>query len=216
MASEVDICKLALSHIRAGTINSLGESSLQAVLCKLNYPILRDQLLQAASWDFNTMQAELAVSAADPFNWVYGYAYPTDCLYIVRLILNYEEFTATDGAYRTRHIEDIYTPDLDSQVKYKVMNISGNKIIAANEPELRIEYRARVTNTTLFSPLFIKALSYLLAAELAIPLVGADKGRELRSDSLTIYQGLIGDALEADANQEYQEPVDSEFITVRQ
>ena len=42
MASEVEICNLALSNIRAGSINSLTEGSLQAQICKLKYPILRD------------------------------------------------------------------------------------------------------------------------------------------------------------------------------
>ena len=44
MASEIDICNLALGHIRAGTINSLDEGSVQAKQCKLKYPIMRDQI----------------------------------------------------------------------------------------------------------------------------------------------------------------------------
>jgi hypothetical protein len=53
MASEVDICNLALGHIRAGSIGSLNDSSQPAKLCKNLYPILRDRCLRELPWHFN-------------------------------------------------------------------------------------------------------------------------------------------------------------------
>lgn len=215
MTSEVEICNLALSHIRARSINSLTETSLEAQQCKLKYEPLRDFLLRDAPWNFAQRIEPLALTTKEVFNWVYVYQYPSSCLHVNRLILNYEEFTANDGAYRARHIEDIYTPDLGRQVKYRKMNVDGSLVIVANEPDLRIDYRSRVTNPNLFDPTFILALSHLLAAELAMAITGGDTGRKLRSDELQIYQSYIDAAVASDLNESYDESVDSEFITIR-
>ena len=91
MASEVEICNLALSNIRAGSINSLNEGSVQAQLCKLKYPILRDRCLREIPWQFNHKIRALAPVTTDIFNWGYAYSYPVDCLKIHRLVGSYEE-----------------------------------------------------------------------------------------------------------------------------
>lgn len=216
MASEVEICNLALSNIRAGSINSFTEASLQAQQCKLKYPFLRDMLLRDVPWSFAHKVDTLAVLTDDLFNWVYSYQYPSDCLYINRLILNYEAFGDTgDGVTRSRHIEEIYTPDLDKQVKYELQNVDGNRVIAANEPELKISYRKKVTDPNLFDSLFIQAFVQLLTSELAIPIVGAEVGRQLRADAYQLYQGYILEATAATMNESYIEPRDSDFITIR-
>lgn len=216
MASEVEICNLALSDIRAGSINSLDESSLQAQQCKLKYPHLRDMLLRDVPWNFAHKTDALALLTDDLFNWVYSYQYPSDCLYINRLVLNYEQFGATgDGVYRNRHIEDIYTPDLDRQIKYEIQNVNNNRVIAANETELRISYRTRVTDPNLFDTLFIQTFVKLLASELAIPVVGAEVGRQFRSDALQLYEAYLLEATASNGNEGYTEPVESDFITIR-
>lgn len=214
MASEVEICNLALSGIRAGSINSLNETSLQAQQCKLKYSLLRDMLLRDVPWNFAHKTDALALLTDDLFNWVYAYQYPSDCLYVNRLILNFEEF-GSSGVTRSRHIEDLYTPDLNKQVKYEIQNVSNNRVIAANEPELRISYRMRVTDPNLFDTLFIQVFVKLLESELAIPIVGAEVGRQLRSDALQLYEAYLLEATASNGNEGYTESVDSDFITIR-
>ena len=85
MASEIEICNLALSNIRAGSINSFTEGSLQAQQCNLKYSILRNRVLKE-SWGFNHKIRALSVLTTEVFNWVYAYQYPTDCLKINRLV----------------------------------------------------------------------------------------------------------------------------------
>ena len=216
MASEVEICNMALSNIRAGSINSLDENSIEAQQCKLKYPFLRDMLLRDVPWNFAHKTQALAVLTDDLFNWAYSYQYPSDCLYINKLVLNYEEFSDTsDSVVRTRHIEDIYSPDLDRQVKYEVQNVDGNRVIAANEPELRISYRKKVTDPNLFDTLFIQTFIYLLASELAVPVVGAEVGRKLKGDAFQIYRSYLAEATAINLNESYIEPRDSDFILVR-
>ena len=60
MASEVDICNLALSHLGdTATIASLDppEGSAQAEHCARFYPIARDSLLEMHAWGFATSRA---------------------------------------------------------------------------------------------------------------------------------------------------------------
>ena len=216
MSSEVEICNLALSNIRGGSINSLTEGSVQAQQCKLKYPIMRDMLLKDAPWGFNTKVAPLALLATvDIFNWSYAYQYPSDCLHVNKLILNIEAYAQGDGITRLRYPGEVI-PDLERQVKYDVMNESNNKVIVANEPDLRINYRATITDPNLFDRTFIIALSWLMASELAIPVAGGETGRALRSDALKIYQSYLSSAVAADLNQEFVEQPESEFIQVRQ
>ena len=55
MASEVDICNLALGHLGDNaTVSSISppEGSAQAEHCARFYPIARDALLEMHNWNF--------------------------------------------------------------------------------------------------------------------------------------------------------------------
>lgn len=217
MASEIQICNLALSNIRAGSINSLNESSLQAQLCKLKYYILRDRCLREIPWQFNRKIRALSSVTTDIFNWSYSYSYPVDCLKIHRLVGNYEELPLGANDVVSRLLDSrVRSPtDLRQQIPYEVFNYDNVKVIGSNQPELRIDFAAKIEDPNLFSDDFIMALSYLLASELAIPVVGAELGRALRSDSLTMYKEYLGSAIATDMNDQYLTPADSDFINVR-
>jgi len=219
MASEVEICNLALGNIRAGSINSLDESGLQAETCKLRYPIVRDMLLAIADWNFAMQFEALAVRSETIFGWVYVYQVPSDCLHISKLQLNYATVSANDVAGSSavsRRMESYYQPDLDAQVKYKRIALSDNtQVILANDSNLRAWYRARMTDTTRFSPEFVMALSWLLAAEIAVPIVGSGEGRALRKDALSIYKSELAAAVSSNENEEYSPPPESEHVLVR-
>src|SRR5688500_4621637 len=91
MASVVEICNLALTHVRGGSINSLDEASVQAQRCKLFYEIARDQALADATWGFNHALVALAeLEDVEVFNWAHAWTYPSDCLHINKLIRNLE------------------------------------------------------------------------------------------------------------------------------
>lgn len=217
MASEIDICNLALGHIRAGTINSLDETSVQAKQCKLKYPIMRDQMLQDSPWQFAGAIKPLALLVADVFGWAYVYQYPSDCLRINRMVLNYERINAsnrTSGAHYPYRDDDLYRIN-DPQVEYKVFNQDGNRVIVANYEDLRIDYRKKITDTNLFSTTFVMALSHLLAAEMAVAIVGVEQGLALRKESLAIYGAYINSAIVNEMNEQKEEIAESEYITVR-
>lgn len=217
MASEVEICNLALSNIRAGSINSLNESSLQAQVCKLKYPILRDRCLREIPWQFNHKIRALASVTTDIFNWAYAYSYPVDCLKIHRLVGSFEELPAGSSDVASRVLDSRVIPlkDVRRQIPYEVFNFDDAKIIGSDQPELRIDFASKVTDPNLFSDDFVMALSHLLASEVAIPIVGAELGRALRKDSLELYRQYLASAMATDMNDQYFMPSESDFVTIR-
>lgn len=217
MASEVETCNMALSHIRAGSINSLTEGSLESQQCKLWYPIIRDRMLTESAWSFNRKIRALSLLTTDIFNWTYAYQYPTDCLKINRLVGAHEELANADADVVSRLIDRQLLPlkDLRGQIPYEVFNFSDVKTIGTNEADLRIDYVAKITDPNLFTHDFNIAFSYLLASVLAIPIVGAETGRQLRSDSVQLYKVYLSAALANDLNEQYDTPAESEFETIR-
>lgn len=218
MTSVVEICNLGLSNIRGGSINSLTEGSIQAQQCKLKYPILRDQALRDSPWQFAHKIKALALLSDELFNWCYVYQYPTDCLYINRVMLNIATYSSASGqsdAISRARDPELYSPNLDQQVQYKIYNIDDNKVIACNEADIRIDYRARVTDTNLFDSQFVLMLAQLVGSELAMPVVGGELGRKLRSDSLAMYTEYREAAITTDANEQYTPAPESDFVTVR-
>lgn len=198
MSSEVQICNIALSNIRAGSINSLNEGSLQAQVCKLKYDILRDRCLREIPWQFNHKIEPLAPVTTELFNWGSAYSYPNDCLKIRRLI------SSTEGVSVDRR-----------QIPYEVFNVDDRRVIGSNQSNLLVEFAAKVTDPNLFSDDFMMALAHLLSSELAVPIVGAELGRALRNDSLQLYQQYLKSAIATDQNDQYLANQESEFITIR-
>ena len=217
MASEVEVCNLALSNVRAGSINSLDESSIQAQVCKLKYPILRDRCLREIPWQFNHKLRALASLTTEIFNWSYAYSYPTDCLKVRRLVGSYEELPNGSADVASRLLDSRVLPlkGQRRQIPYEVFNFDNTKVIGSDQPDLRIDFAAKVTDPNLFSDDFIMALSHLLSSELAIPIVGAELGRALRNDSLQIYQQYLSTAIADDQNDQYLIPSESDFVTIR-
>lgn len=213
--SEVSICNIALSYIRAGGINSLTETSAQAQQCSLHYVQTRDEVLVAAPWGFAHRIDTLALLTATVFNWAYLYAYPADCMHINKLVLNYSAVSAGSGAYRPRAIEDIYMPDLGAEIPYQIVNVGGVKAIATNFPDLHIDYQLNITDTTLFDINTREAISRLLASKLAIPLVGGKVGLEYEKAQFTKFTQVVAEAVADNMNERYTTQPDSEFTTAR-
>lgn len=216
MASVVEICNMALGNIRSAGINSLTEPSVQAQQCKLRYATVRDVVLASAPWGFNKTVTSLAqLSAVTVFNWQYVYQHPQDCLYIDRIIPNYEYFSSAALQSQLSRL-GTNPPDLTKSVPYERHIVNGNRVIVTNEPLARIQYRARIDDPNVYDPAAIEAIAWLLSAEVAIPIVGGEAGRVLRSDALQMYKSFINSAAADNQNQMRKTQVESEFVTARQ
>lgn len=193
MASEVTICNLALSHLGDDRINSLDDPTRQGRACKLLYAAARDAVLREHPWNFATSREYLALlTGATPVGWDYAYAYPIDCLFAREIWQEVEQLTPTPFA---------------------VVRTSGRRVVVTNEADAALEYTAQVTDTTQFDALFIDALGYKLAAELAMPLT---RSVQITQAMLTLYTNRMAQATTIDSREGRKDPEHpNSFINAR-
>jgi hypothetical protein len=77
----------------------------------------------------------------------------------------------------------------------------GNQIILTNVCGAVARYTIQVDDPTKFSPLFVLALSYLLASMLAGPIIKGEEGATMSAGMLAKFQAFNGQAKTSDANQ---------------
>ncbi len=209
MPSEVDICNLALAHLGdTASIASLTENSVQARLCRQFYPVSRDALLEMNAWGFSTRRAALSQVSYTCAQWQFAYGMPVGVLNLLAVLpsdapadieanlsapVNYpwpEGYVPAPGAI-------VYTPQ-----PYTIeIDDKGNQIILTNQCNALLRFTMKVTDTGKFSPLFVLALSYLLASMLAGPILKGDAGAEQSMRMLKLFQAIDAQAEVSDANQ---------------
>ena len=165
MASEIEICNLALSHLGdSATVASIDppEGSAQAEHCAIFYPVARDALLEMHNWKFATRRATLALLTADSWSWSYAYAKPANAMKLLAVLPAGAGSDADGEEYEMESADD------------------GAQLILTNTALASARYIAFVADTTTFSPLFTLALSYQLASMLAGPIIKGDAGHPMR------------------------------------
>ena len=216
MASEVDICNLALAHIGdAATVSSISppEGSAQAQHCAQFYPIARDSLLEMMSWGFSTKRVMLAQVESEWAQWDYAYAMPADVMNIIA-VLDYQaqddystRFSPTDtpGYYANnapvmaagRYVPQPYTLEVSS---------TGQHVILTDQENAMLRYTGRTVDTTEFSPLFVMTLSWHLASMLAGPVIKGDQGSAEAKRCQQMMGVYLEQARASDANQRQIKP----------
>lgn len=209
MASEVDICNLALGHLGDNaTVASLDppEGSAQAEHCARFYPIARDSLLELHTWNFATRRAQLAELANTWPQWDHAYAKPADCLKVIAVISPdvLDDYTTVSG---TNTNGTPYTGGVAVPQPYVVeVNENLAQVILTDQEDAVLRYTAQVTDTTTFSPLFTMALTHYLASMLAGPILKGDAGKAEAKAQLQLFNLWLGKATASDANQRKVEP----------
>ena len=186
MASVVDICNLALARLGDNaTVSSISppEGSAQADHCARFYPIALDSLLEMHAWKFAIRRTLLAQLVTDAWGWSFAYAMPSGVLKVIGVLPG---SGSSDGAAQPYEIE---------------AGEGGGMVILTNQEDASLRYVAHVTDTTTFSPLFIDALAWLLAAYLAGPLIKGDAGAAMARACLQSFQVVLSGAKVSDANQ---------------
>jgi hypothetical protein len=186
MASEIDICNLALGHLGDNaTVASIDppEGSAQAEHCARFYPIARDTLLESHTWKFATRRATLAQLTVESFNWGFAYAEPNNALRIVSILP--ADAVMTDEGEQFETIGDD----------------SGNALILTNLEDATAIYTTVVTDTTRYSPLFVDALARLLASYLAGPVLKGDVGKAEAKAQFQAFRIALSLAVVSDSNQ---------------
>lgn len=193
MSSEVDIYNLALSHLGdTAAVASPTEQSVQAEHCRRFYPLSRDTLLEKHNWNFSTKRVALALLAATSGSWAYAYAVPADMLAPIAVLPPDTPDYMALAPYPTGY----YSPQ-PFQIE---LMADGTKAILTDQEGAILRYSAAITDTSRFSPTFVLALSHLLAAMLAGPILKGDVGAKEAKTQLSLVEHLVSQAILADAN----------------
>ncbi len=216
MASETDICNMALARIRGGFINSLGEDSAQGKACRLYYGTTRDKVLEDAPWGFAKQVRQLdRLSSVDLFGWAYAYEYPTDALRVNEVLPEYSKVQAGDANAVQLAFDRGLTLDLDQKIEYEIMNNNGVRVIGANMDTLYVSYNISVKDSAFFTNNFVTGLSLLLAANLVVHVIGADRGEGMRRNILQEYAVFISQAEALELNQRHKNRKESRLEKAR-
>lgn len=170
MASDVQLCNMALSHIGADArVSSISppDGSVEAGHCATFYDVARTEMLEPGNWAFSLKRAALAQVVNPSTVWAYAYTKPADCLRPLRILRPSIAVTV----FTQDLVVEPHTDDRDSAP----YDIEGG-VILTNEPDAVLVYVRDVTDSTKFPASFTSALSYLLASYLAGPILKGNDG----------------------------------------
>jgi hypothetical protein len=208
VASEVDIANMALSTVgSATTISSMSppDGTAAAQHCANFYDLARREALAAFNWSFARKRAELTEAYNPSDVWTYSYTLPADCLRPIRVLQQAVPVDMLDNLtpaqawqWRTERAgaDFIVERAVDNSMSY----------LLTDEPDALLFYLFDQRDTARYSPQFTAALSRLLAAYIAGPILRGNAGAQafaaLRKQALGDdgKSGLLGQAAAQDGN----------------
>ena len=150
MASEVDICNIALSNLGERSINDRADENQRARACDNRFDDVRDLVLRSHIWNCALKREGPLPSSATAPSWGYDYAYPKPAE-MLRLIAVKEN----EHAFK----------------------IEGDNIVT-DSSTLNILYIERVTDTAKYDSLLVQAIALRLATEIGQDLTGKTELKE--------------------------------------
>lgn len=190
MATPVDICNLALSHIGArAQVSAISppDGSVEAGYCARFYPLARREMLEAENWSFAAKRVPLAEVANESTQWLYAYALPADFIK-ARRILEQAELTALNI--------DVSQAMERQAAPYEI----EGQVIRTNEPDAVLLYTREVTDSNSFSPMFVSALGMLVASYLSGPIIKGLEGARVGAQWRQAAMDLAASAAASNAN----------------
>lgn len=188
--SETKICNIAMFLLGAKRISSRTEDSPNARYCDEVFDEIRDRELGSHPWNFAKSRASLAAHATAPA-FEFNYAYPLPDNYI-----------------------DLLTPKDRADLDWQIENHEDARCILTNDSApLEINYIKRVTDVTLFHPVFCYALACALADTLCEKVT---QSNSKKATAQTEYLKWIGKARQRNAFANVsQEPPEDKWVSVR-
>lgn len=168
MASQVEIVRLALSHIAdAARVNSIDppDNTIQAQHAATFYPIARDACLEKYDWPFATRRHVLEESlvSLEDGEWAFVYTLPADYIRAIKVV--------PPGAAKD-------FPGEDFKIESDITEL--DTVLLCNVDEAVLHYVYREEETGRYTPGFIVGLSYQLGAYLAGVLLKGKTGMQVK------------------------------------
>jgi hypothetical protein len=175
MASPIDISNLALGWLGKPPITSLEDETVEAGLCKLNYPLSRDSVSGAAEFTFTTKRFVLAQDTDKP---VFG---------------DYNQFLLPKEVIRVFDVNNNRAADFEDPLWL----IEGRHLLL-RDSEARIRAAVRVEDSETFSPEFTRCVAARLAADIAIAMTQSKTVEDAMEERYRMY---LRDAKTQDGRQ---------------
>lgn len=197
MASETEVCNVALARLGSQRITSLSDGSPNANYCNDLYDTERKALLRRYEWAFARKRASLPTVTGTPA-WGFENAFqlPSDCLQLRAVRVT---GSASQAGFGRRGIP---------------YQVEGRTVVTNIGAPLDILYTVDVENVNDFDPLFFSLLAQQMAYQLARPV--ADDSAAMKRELLLEMESIYVAAIAASAI-ERSEPVteDGDWISVR-
>lgn len=183
MASEVDICNMALRDLPTRSISSLNpayDQSLSAQECSMQYPIIVQEFMEEFNCDFSIERVALAVTTNDrPSEWAYAYALPTNMAKPLRVLPDLSGGGVVPSGATTwlSYFGAFPWPRGDQSDRYAQNYIIAGGLLYADTQNAWLEFHRSDVNPSQFSPTLVRAIAAELAARLA-PAIVKDNNRE--------------------------------------
>jgi len=185
VASQTDVCNLALSYLGQSSIASISDNSNAARVLNIEFEPIRRALLEGPGiWRFSFKRASLpsltTVPVSGPFTTMY--AMPSDCLRPLQIGDMWPGLDLSD--YRLGPTDADYS-------------IEGRNILCDYGSPLSLQYVADVTDVTQWNPNFVIAFAANLAWSACERLTGSDskqkilESRKLKAQSDALAAGAL-------------------------
>lgn len=197
---NTEIANLTLGHIGVNKEISdiVSENSREAKAIRRFWDVCLEQVLRDHPFGFQSKIQTLNLVEEDPnTDWLYSYRYPSDCLFVRKLLSGVNVTTPVDP------------------IPYKLSKDSTARLILTNQQDAVAEYTSKEIDYDNIPSDFKMAFSFRLAVYVC-PSLAAGEAFKIKGDLMNSYLLEISKAEANSINEESNDPdVDSEFIRSR-
>lgn len=196
--SVVGIVNMALQRIGAkSSITALTDGTPNAIKANTVWEYIRDEVIEAVKPKFATVRTVLAQSATDPANTdVYEFAYPLPVDYICLADDHEDDPAVWPGDVGPYVFEEL---SLTDQTLCLMTNYDST---TDGYYDVFLTYIRKVTDPAKYTPSFINALAFRLAAELCLTI--AESGSKYEA-MMNLYLKALKKAKAGSRAQDYLE-----------
>jgi hypothetical protein len=185
--SEVSIANQALSWLAMQPITSLDDNDKTSQWMRINYPFLRDAVLEERNWTFATDRAQSTVADKDAWGTMFIHPIPISWQSVYRCYRRIGDGSANISG----------SGDRNNNITSDGWRVEGGNVLSYDDTVYMWGMK-RLTDTGSFSSLFVQALAARIAADACVPFT---ENRELQRDLWDLYNGKLREAAARDGQQ---------------